>query len=204
MLADCIVTNALEVITCAGPAPRRGARPGRCAVHRERRRRLAARAVIVFVGPAEACARDVEPAAAAPSSMHADAQSCPASWMRTPTSSMPATAANELRQRLAGATYASIAAQGGGILQTVRATRDCSEELLAASARVRLDEMLRCGTTTCEVKSGYGLTTDERAEAAAGHPAAVRWRGRSISCRRSWAPTRFRPSTASRRSDTCG
>ena len=41
----------------------------------------------------------------------------------------------------------------------MRATRDCSEELLAATARVRLAEMLRCGTTTCEVKSGYGLTT---------------------------------------------
>ena len=67
---------------------------------------------------------------------------------------------NELRQRLAGVTYASIAAEGGGILQTVRATRDCSEDLLAGSARVRLDEMLRCGTTTCEVKSGYGLTTE--------------------------------------------
>ena len=39
---------------------------------------------------------------------------------------------DELRQRLAGATYASIAAEGGGILQTVRATRDCSEDLLAA------------------------------------------------------------------------
>jgi imidazolonepropionase len=66
---------------------------------------------------------------------------------------------DELRRRLAGATYASIAAEGGGIVATVRATRDASEEALVELARVRLDEMLACGTTTCEIKSGYGLDT---------------------------------------------
>ena len=66
----------------------------------------------------------------------------------------------ELRQRLAGATYAEIAAAGGGILQTVRATRTASEDELVALARVRLDEMAACGTTTCEAKSGYGLTVE--------------------------------------------
>jgi imidazolonepropionase len=64
---------------------------------------------------------------------------------------------DELRRRLAGATYAEIAAQGGGIVSTVRATRAASEEALAASTRVRLAEMLACGTTTAEIKSGYGL-----------------------------------------------
>ena len=63
----------------------------------------------------------------------------------------------ELRRRLGGATYAEIAAQGGGIVSTVRATQAASEEDLAASARVRLSEMLACGTTTAEMKSGYGL-----------------------------------------------
>ncbi len=66
----------------------------------------------------------------------------------------------ELQRRLAGATYAEIAADGGGIVRTVEATRRASEEELAAAARVRLDEMLACGTTTAEAKSGYGLTTD--------------------------------------------
>src|SRR5262249_36927773 len=66
----------------------------------------------------------------------------------------------ELRRRLTGATYAEIAAQGGGILSTVIATRAATDEQLAAETRRRLDEMLRCGTTTCEAKSGYGLTTD--------------------------------------------
>jgi imidazolonepropionase len=65
----------------------------------------------------------------------------------------------ELRRRLAGATYAEIAATGGGILSTVRATREASEDALVESARVRLAEMLQCGTTTAEAKSGYGLET---------------------------------------------
>jgi imidazolonepropionase len=65
----------------------------------------------------------------------------------------------ELRRRLAGATYAQIAAAGGGILSTVAATRDATEEDLARQTRVRLDEMLACGTTTAEAKSGYGLDT---------------------------------------------
>ncbi len=64
---------------------------------------------------------------------------------------------DELRRRLAGATYAEIAAGGGGIVATVRATRDASEGDLAESTARRLDEMLACGTTTAEVKSGYGL-----------------------------------------------
>ena len=67
---------------------------------------------------------------------------------------------DEQRRRLAGATYAQIAAEGGGIVSTVRATRAASAEQLFADTRIRLDEMLRCGTTTCEAKSGYGLTTE--------------------------------------------
>jgi imidazolonepropionase len=66
----------------------------------------------------------------------------------------------ELRRRLRGATYAEIAAGGGGIVSTVEATRAASAEALAAVTRRRLDEMLRCGTTTCEAKSGYGLSTE--------------------------------------------
>lgn len=66
----------------------------------------------------------------------------------------------ELRRRLAGATYGEIAATGGGIVSTVRATRDASEADLVAATRPRLDEMLACGTTTAEIKSGYGLTLE--------------------------------------------
>src|SRR5262249_18352948 len=67
---------------------------------------------------------------------------------------------DELRRRLGGATYAEIAAAGGGIVSSVRATRAASDEQLAEETRRRLDEMLRCGTTTCEAKSGYALTVD--------------------------------------------
>ena len=67
---------------------------------------------------------------------------------------------DELRRRLSGATYAEIAEAGGGILSTVRATREATEEALAVATRRRLSEMLRAGTTTAESKSGYGLDTD--------------------------------------------
>ena len=64
---------------------------------------------------------------------------------------------DELRRRLAGESYATIAASGGGIVATVAATRRASEDELVRSTRARLAEMLACGTTTCEIKSGYGL-----------------------------------------------
>ena len=50
---------------------------------------------------------------------------------------------------------------GGGILTTVAAVRRASEEELVKLAKVRLARMLRGGTTTCEIKSGYGLTTED-------------------------------------------
>lgn len=68
---------------------------------------------------------------------------------------------NELALKLHGVPYLDILAQGGGILSTVTATRTATEEELADKAAAALDEMLRFGTTTCEAKSGYGLTTEE-------------------------------------------
>lgn len=66
---------------------------------------------------------------------------------------------DELRRRLAGVAYADIAAEGGGILSTVRATRNATADALVAETQVRLREMLAAGTTTAESKSGYGLDT---------------------------------------------
>ncbi|CUJ28079.1 imidazolonepropionase [Achromobacter aegrifaciens] len=63
----------------------------------------------------------------------------------------------EFEQRLQGVDYATIAAQGGGIASTVRATRAASEDELYASARRRALHLMRDGVTTLEVKSGYGL-----------------------------------------------
>lgn len=66
--------------------------------------------------------------------------------------------AEEFELRLNGASYEAVARAGGGILSTVRATRAASEEALVASALQRVDQMIATGTTTIEVKSGYGLT----------------------------------------------
>lgn len=67
----------------------------------------------------------------------------------------------EVEWKAQGLTYPEIAARGGGILETVRATRAASEDDLARSASDRLRSMLGFGTTTFEVKSGYGLRTDD-------------------------------------------
>lgn len=63
----------------------------------------------------------------------------------------------EFEQRLEGVSYADIAAAGGGIASTVRATREASEGELLSGALQRARQLLREGVTTLEVKSGYGL-----------------------------------------------
>jgi imidazolonepropionase len=68
--------------------------------------------------------------------------------------------AREFEMRLEGATYAEVAQAGGGIVSTVRATREASEEELLATALPRVDALIAEGVTTLEVKSGYGLDID--------------------------------------------
>ncbi len=68
--------------------------------------------------------------------------------------------AAEFEQRIAGKTYQQIAAAGGGIATTVRATRDATAEELLALAGRHAEWFLRNGTTTVEAKSGYGLSLD--------------------------------------------
>lgn len=68
--------------------------------------------------------------------------------------------AAEFELRLQGASYEEIARQGGGILSTVTATRAASEDDLIAQSLPRLDAMIAQGTTTVEIKSGYGLTAE--------------------------------------------
>lgn len=67
----------------------------------------------------------------------------------------------EWEQRLKGVTYQELLKAGGGIMSTVRAVRDATEPELTKLLLGRLDVMLRHGTTTAEVKSGYGLTLDD-------------------------------------------
>lgn len=71
------------------------------------------------------------------------------------------TRADEFEERAGGATYQEIAARGGGIKSTVRATRAATADDLFASGKRYADWFLRCGTTTVEAKSGYGLTLDD-------------------------------------------
>jgi imidazolonepropionase len=154
--ADLILRHARQVLTCAGGAPRRGPRqadaapvPDGAVASRDGR--------IVFVGPAA----DVDGAVTlVPSGRDMDVRegSLIPGFVDAHTHAVFAgDRREELRRRLAGETYAQIAAGGGGIVSTVAATRAASEEDLVQQSRPRLDEMLAGGTTTAEVKSGYGL-----------------------------------------------
>ncbi len=69
--------------------------------------------------------------------------------------------ANEFEQRAAGDTYREIAARGGGIRATVRATRNASLKDLVEAGKRYAEWFLRVGTTTVEAKSGYGLTVED-------------------------------------------
>jgi len=156
MIADVLIQNADLVATCAGPGPRRGSA----------QREIGAMANatvagfegrIVFVGSRHDAAGAVT---LAPNAQVIDAQGCTV----VPGFVDPHThlvfagdRRDELRRRLAGASYAEIAAAGGGIVKSVAATRAATEQELVDGARTRLAEMLSLGTTTVEAKSGYGL-----------------------------------------------
>lgn len=89
---------------------------------------------------------------------------------------------DEWAMALGGATYLDILEAGGGIMATVRAVREASAPALADSLLARLDLMLAEGSTTVEVKSGYGLTAEDEVKMlAAIHAAAGRWRGSVVS-----------------------
>jgi len=159
VLADFLIHNTSEVLTCAGPAPRRGAAQGD-AGSRARAVVAACDGRILFVGDetewrrtgtltADAVVVDAGGGAVVPGFVDAHTHVVYAGDRR-----------DELRRRLAGESYAQIAAAGGGIVRSVRATREAPDEELVAGTRRRLDEMLRCGTTTCEAKSGYALTLE--------------------------------------------
>ena len=154
--ADFVIEHADLIATCAGPAPRRGLAqrdisplPNGIIAAFEGR--------ITYVGDPIGFADTV---AVEKNATRIDARGC----CVVPGFVDPHThviyagdRGAELRRRLAGETYAAIAADGGGIIQTVAATRAATEDQLVEAARLRLDEMLACGTTTCEAKSGYGL-----------------------------------------------
>ncbi|HBB87467.1 MAG TPA: imidazolonepropionase [Blastocatellia bacterium] len=71
------------------------------------------------------------------------------------------TRANEFEERSQGATYQEIAARGGGIQSTVNATRAATLDELVATGKRYAEWFIRCGTTSVEAKSGYGLTVED-------------------------------------------
>lgn len=177
--ADFVLTNSAWIASLRGPLPRTGG--ALRDLGRVERGALAAReGRVVWVGPEAELESHVRPlpgarrldaggGAVLPGFVDAHTHLC-----------FAGTRDDEIARRLAGATYAQIAAEGGGIVRTVSATRAASEDELVAGLLQRLDEALCCGTTTLEVKSGYGLETAAELRslqairaAAARHPATI-------------------------------
>jgi len=156
--ADLAVRRIGSLATLAGPAPRTGRALGELAL-REDAAVAAAGGRVAWVGSEADFAASV---ALRPGGVELDAAGAAVVPGLVDAHTHLAFAGDrdgEIRQRLQGASYQEIAAAGGGIVRTVAATRAASVEELAELVTARLDEMLLCGTTTAEVKSGYGLET---------------------------------------------
>lgn len=153
----CLV-NCAQLVTLAGPRrPRVGAEMRELAV-------ISDGAVLVRDGRIERVGRRAEiEAALSPGAETVDAGGrivLPGFVDAHTHPVFAGTRANEFEQRAAGATYAEIAASGGGIRSTVRLTRAAGEAELLAIARRYQEWFLRGGTTTVEAKSGYGLSLE--------------------------------------------
>jgi imidazolonepropionase len=158
--ADLGVVDAAQLVTVPGPAPRRGPALGEIGV--VERGCLAARdGAIVFVGDGREFRRqvrltrggveiDATGRTVLPGFVDCHTHLPFAGWRE-----------GEFVERLRGATYEEIAARGGGIQATVRATRSASLEDLIEAGKRRLDRMLLHGTTSAEAKSGYGLSLED-------------------------------------------
>lgn len=156
--ADFLIDNADRLYSCAGPAPRRGLAQ-RDAGAIDHGSVAAFRGHIVAVGAAADVRRQIRLGETA-TVVDATGSTVIPGFVDPHTHLVFAgDRRDELQRRLAGETYAEIAANGGGIIKTVAATRAASENDLVATALPRLQAMLACGTTTAEAKSGYGLET---------------------------------------------
>ena len=151
--ADLVVTNIGELVTCEpslGEGPLGVIEDGALA---------AAEGRIVWVGPASRLHREVVTCAEAREIDGGGRVGLPGFVDSHTHLVFAGSREAEYALRARGASYQEIAAAGGGIISTVKATRAASVDELVALALPRLATLLAHGTTTTEVKSGYGLTT---------------------------------------------
>jgi len=158
--ADCVVSGCRQLVTCAGPLPKRGPALGDLGVVDDGWI-ASSRGEIVFVGTAAAFRGTV---AAAPGATWIDGRDSIALPGFVDSHTHLPFAGNrehEFLLRLKGATYQELAAQGMGIQTTVKATRAATKDELVFLCKQRLNQMLLTGTTTVEAKSGYGLNYED-------------------------------------------
>lgn len=158
MKADFAVRNIGLLATLAGPTPRLGASMRDLGVI-ERAGLASAEGRIVFAGPDRDLGTEVDLTGA--TVVDAEGAAVIPGFVDAHTHlAFAGNRDDEIRKRLAGASYREIAEAGGGIVRTVAATRSALKEDLVRCIKSRLDEMLLQGTTTAEIKSGYGLATE--------------------------------------------
>jgi imidazolonepropionase len=177
--ADLVVAGCRELVTCAGPLPKRG--PGLRRIGAVENGWVASsQGVIVFAGTEAEFLAQVAPE---PGAVTIDARSFVAmpGFVDAHTHlPFAGDRAREFGLRIQGWTYQQLAEHGMGIQTTVKATRAASLDDLLALTLKRLDRMLLTGTTTAEAKSGYGLNLEDEVkqlealrDAAALHPVDV-------------------------------
>nr|Q01W05.1 RecName: Full=Imidazolonepropionase; AltName: Full=Imidazolone-5-propionate hydrolase [Candidatus Solibacter usitatus Ellin6076] len=158
-MSDSALLNCRQLVTLAGPpGPRTGPAMRELAIIPDGAMRIR-----------DGCIAAVGPRADIVRSLAGDTEVIDAGWRVVLPGFIDAhthpvfagTRAAEYEQRAEGATYAEIAAAGGGIRSTVRRTREAGDLELATAARRYTDWFLRGGTTTIEAKSGYGLSLDD-------------------------------------------
>jgi imidazolonepropionase len=157
-VTDVLFINAAQVVTCAGPArARRGVEMNDLGL-------LTGAAVAVSDTHVTAVGPQVELERQFPNVARVDCKGgvLLPGWVDSHTHAIFGRArADEQELRAAGASYMEIAARGGGIHASVRDLRQRSEDELFTLALGRLRRLAAYGTTTIEVKSGYGLTVED-------------------------------------------
>ncbi|WP_117595624.1 imidazolonepropionase [Haloprofundus halophilus] len=150
-MTDLVVYDASQVVTPTDDSELETVRDGAVAVDD---------GVVVAIGPTEEVVRE-HPPENATTAIDASEKTVLPGFVDPHTHALFAgDRADEFSAKLEGATYQEILAEGGGILRTVRAVREAARDELVENLLRQFDVMLAHGTTTIEVKSGYGLDVE--------------------------------------------